>query len=152
MISPEFKSKIGDRFKLLVTVLFNRNLVKDTRALAAILDTSVQSISDMQLGKRLPTLEHIDTLADKLGVNPNWLIRGVEPIFLEKGEQEEDMIVMLTKGISLGKVDPEKGEKAIAYIRSLQSGIASRDEEIIKLNNEIIELFRLGFSKGLGKV
>lgn len=152
MISREFKSEIGIRFKLLVTMLFNRSLVKDTRQLAQILDTSVQSISDMQLGKRLPTLEHIDTLAEELNVNPSWIIRGVEPIFIEKVELEEDIIVMLTKAISMGLIDPHKGEKTIEHIRSLQIDISNRDEEILKLNNEIIELMRLGFTKGIKKL
>jgi len=96
----------------------------------------------------VPTLAHIDLLTKNLNVNPQWLISGVEPMFLEKAEEEQDMIVMITQAIGTGLIDTARGEKLIAYIRSLQTEIKDRDEEIIKLNNEIVELLRLGFAKG----
>lgn len=148
MIDPDFKAGIALRFKLLVSALMNRGTVADTKELCEIMDTVPQSISDWQLGKRMPTLAHIDLLTKNLNVNPQWLISGVEPMFLEKAEEEQDMIVMITQAIGTGLIDTARGEKLIAYIRSLQTEIKDRDEEIIKLNNEIVELLRLGFAKG----
>ena len=148
MINPDFKAGIALRFKLLVNALVNRGLVADTKELCEIMDTVPQSISDWQLGKRMPTLAHIDMLTKTLNVNPQWLISGVEPMFLTAEKEEQDMIVMITEAMGTGLIDTLRGEKLIAYIRGLQIEIKERDEEIIKLNNEVVELMRLGFNKG----
>ena len=148
MKDPDFKAGIALRFKLLVSALMNRGMVADTKELCEIMDTVPQSISDWQLGKRMPTLAHIDLLTKSLKVNPQWLISGIEPMFVEAEKDSEDMIVMITRAMGTGLIDAAKGEKLIAYIRYLQTEIKDRDEEIIKLNTEIVELLRLGFSKG----
>ena len=83
--------------------------------------------------------------------NPAFLAisdRMLEPMFVEAEKDSEDMIVMITRAMGTGLIDAAKGEKLIAYIRNLQTEIKDRDEEIIKLNTEIVELLRLGFSKG----
>lgn len=143
MISPEYKEGVCGRFKLLTQLLYNRGLVADTKALAAIMDTSVQSISDMTLAKRLPTLEQISKLTDELNVNPNWLINAIEPTFLETNKEEEDIIVMITKGMNQGHIEVSRGEKIIECIRELHQSLAAKDEEILKLNDEVITLLHL---------
>lgn len=147
MISPEFKSEMADRVSRLFTVLTTRGVIKDQKALADVLDTTKQSVSDMLLGKRLPTLEHINIMARELNVNTSWLINGTDPMFLASDDQDEDMIVMITKDIGTGAMDPSKGEKLIEYIRNLQIDNDSKSEEIAKQRNEIIELMRLELGK-----
>ncbi len=147
MISPEFKSEIASRFSSLLAFLKGKGLIKDQLTLARLFDVSKQSVSDMQNGKRLPTLEHIHILAKELKVNPNWLINGDDPMFQEETDHQEDIIVMITRAMGTGAIDQLKGEKIIQHIRQLQTELTIHKDEIAKQRNEIIELIRLGFAK-----
>ena len=130
-----------------MSFLKNQGLIKDQQALAELFEVSKQSVSDMQNGKRLPTLEHIHILTRELNVNPNWLINGEDPMFIKHEDQEEDTVVMITKAIGTGEVSQQKGEQFIQRFRDLESELSEQKDEIAKQRNEIIELLRRGFGK-----
>ena len=143
MISEEYKSAFSHRFKHFVTLIINRGLAKGQNEVARLMSASAQAVSQMLKGERLATVEQIDKLAQATGLNASWLLTGVEPMFLEKDEPAEDIIVMITKAVNEEQIPAEKGQLIIESIREFQNKLEAKDEEIRKLTNEVIDLMRV---------
>lgn len=143
MISQDFKSEIGERFKLLANLIMNRGLAGSLTDIGKLMGASTQAVSQIVKGERLATLEQINTLAKATNFNPSWLLMGTEPIFLEEPDHEEDIIVMVTTAMNNSQIPLAKGEQIIKYIREVQNGLDEKDTEIMKLNDEIIALLRV---------
>ena len=143
MISEEYKSAFSHRFKHFITLIINRGLAKDQNEVAKLMNASAQAVSQMMKGERLATVEQIDKLSQATGLNANWLLTGTEPLFLEKEEPVEDIIVMITKAVNEEQIPAEKGQIIIEYIREFQNKVEAKDEEINKLTNEVIDLMRV---------
>ena len=143
MISEEYKSAFSHRFKHFITLIINRGLAKDQNEVAKLMNAAAQAVSQMMKGERLATVEQIDKLSQATGLNANWLLTGTEPLFLEKEEPVEDIIVMITKAVNEEQIPAEKGQIIIEYIREFQNKVEAKDEEINKLTNEVIDLMRV---------
>lgn len=143
MISQDFKSEIGERFKLLVNLIMNRGLAGSLTEVGKLMGASTQAVSQIVKGERLATLEQINTLAKATNFNPSWLLMGTEPVFLEETDSEEDIIIIVTKAVNNGQIPINKGEQIIEYMRHVQNALSEKDAEILKLNDEIIALLRV---------
>lgn len=127
-----YKEELGKRFKRLVNTILIRGYAESIGHIAKIMGQPSQAVSQMLHNERLPTLQQIEKLASTIGVNPNWLITGEEPMFLPENK-EVDIIVMITDSMASGKIDVSKGEQIIRYIRQLQNEAEKREKEIKNL-------------------
>lgn len=82
--------------------------------LSKIAEISKQSVGNWINKGATPTSKPLLNLKNNLGINPNWVIYGVEPM-LEIQEKEDPILKMINA------LDPTQRDIAIAFIQGLKA-------------------------------
>ena len=143
MISQEYKQEIGERWRILVNLIIQRGYAKDQTEVGKLVGIQSQAMSSMMRGERIMTIEHINSLAKITNFNTAWLLMGQEPIFLEKQEDETDIIDLVVTAMNNGQIPQDKAERIIKEFNSLRQQVTDQHLKIEELNNEIIGLLRV---------
>ncbi|MCE7996555.1 MAG: hypothetical protein HEP71_31575 [Roseivirga sp.] len=140
MATDKFKEGITERFKMLVGLLIRSGLAKNNTEVGVLMNQPPQAISKMLMGERIITLEQIATLSRNTNINSNWLLKGVGPIFIEEGIDEGDIITVITRAITDGRIPTQEGEQMIAELVKLRNLLQEKQEEINGLQGKMMDL------------
>lgn len=76
---------IGKRFAQALKYLKDNNIIRAENAILAGTTYKKATLTNLKKGEYLPAQEILDNLEEKYRISTEWILRGLEPMVLEKG-------------------------------------------------------------------
>lgn len=140
MATDKFKEGMTERFKVLVGLLIRSGIAKNNTEVGVLMNQPPQAVSKMLMGERIITLEQIATLSRNTNINSNWLLKGKGPVFIEETVEKGDIVTVITRAITDGRIPTPEGEQMIAELVRLQNLLQEKQEEINGLQGRVMNL------------